>query len=151
VSDAGPLAVLRGFIAGRDSCPTQLAIFAELVSPTMAPQSDGNICKVMPNMYRSILGRFLGPGGDRILLRMVSVNSYYFHLIVPIKKLPQVDFDSVVNQFAEKLKGVVRLSPGLAEATIHTSPQDGIRSIIPQLRAYREQYRKFFAKKRSSQ
>ena len=151
VSDARPLALLRGFIAGRDSCPMQLAIFAELVSPTMVPQSDGSICKVMPNMYRSILGQFLGPGGDRILLRVVAVNSYYFHLIVPLKKLSQVDFDSAVNQFAEKLKGVVRLSPGLAEVTIYTSPQDGIRSMIPQLRAYREQYRKFFAKKRSFQ
>jgi hypothetical protein len=129
----------------------QLAIFAELISPTMVPQSDGSICKVMPNMYRSILGQFRGPGGDRILLRVVAVNSYYFHLIVPIKKLSQVDFDSSVNQFAEKLKGVVRLSPGLTEVTIYTSPQDGIRSMIPQLRAYREQYRKFFAKKRSSQ
>jgi hypothetical protein len=151
VSDAGPLAVLRGFIAGRDSCPMELAIFVELVSPTMVPQSDGRICKVMPNMYRSALGQFLGPGGDRILLRVVAVNSYYFHLIVPLKKLPQADFDSAVNQFAEKLKGAVRLSPRLGEVTIHTSPQDGIRSIIPQLRAYREQYRKFFAKKRSSQ
>jgi hypothetical protein len=129
----------------------QLAIFAELVSPTMVPQSDGSICKVMPNMYRSIRSQFLGPGGDRILLRVVAVNSYYFHLIVPLKKLSQVDFDSAVNQFAKKLKGVVRLSPGLAEVTIYTSPQDGIRSMIPQLRAYREQYRKFFAKKRSSQ
>jgi hypothetical protein len=145
------MAVLRGFIAGRDSCPLQLAIFAELVSPAMVPQPDGSNCKVMPNMYRSILGQFLGPGGDRIMLRVVAVNSYYFHLIVPLKKLPQVDFDSAVNQFADKRKGVVRLSPGLSKVTIHTSPQDGIRSIIPQLRAYREQYSKFFAKKRSSQ
>ena len=151
VSDVRPLAVLRGFIAGRDSCPMQLAIFAELVSPTMVPQSDGSICKVMPNMYRSILGQFLGPGGDRILLRVVAVNSYHFHLIVPLENLPQADFDSAVNQFSKYLKGIVRLSPGLADVTIHTSPQDGIRSMVPQLMAYREQYRKFFAKKRSSQ
>jgi hypothetical protein len=129
----------------------QLVIFAELTSPTMVPQSDGSICKVMPNMYRSILGQFLSPGGDRILLRVVAVNSYYFHLIVPLKDLPQADFDSAVNQFSEKLKGIVRLSPGLGEVTIHTSPQDGIRSMIPQMRKHREQYRKFFAKKRSSQ
>lgn len=101
----------------------------------------------MPNIYRSILGQFLGPGGDRILLRIVAVDSYYFHLIEPLMKLPQVNFDSVVNQFAEDLKGVAQISPGLAEVTIpRTSPQDGIRSIIPQMRTYREQYRKFFAK-----
>jgi hypothetical protein len=129
----------------------QLAIFAELVSPTMVPQSDGSICKVMPNMYRSALGKFLDPSGDRILLRIVAVNSYYFHLIVPLKKIPQADFDSTVNQFADKFKGGVRLSPGVAKVTIHTSPQDGIRSIIPQLKAYQEQYGRFFAKKRSSQ
>jgi hypothetical protein len=105
----------------------------------------------MPNMYRSALGQFLGLGGDRILLRVVAVNSYYFHLIVPLKNLPQADFDLAVNQFSENLKGVVLLSPGLAEVTIHTSPQDGIRSMIPQLRAYRDQYSKFFAKKKSSQ
>jgi hypothetical protein len=129
----------------------QLAIFAEIVSPSMVPQSDGSICKVMPNMYRSILGRFLGPGGDRILLRMVSVNSYYFHLIVPLARLTQEEFESVVTKFAENIRGVVRLSPGVTEVTIHTSPQDGIRSMIPQLRAHQEQYRQFFAKKRSSQ
>ena len=129
----------------------QLAIFVELVSPAMVPQSDGSICKVMPNMYRSALGQFLGLGGDRTLLRVVAVNSYYFHLIMPLKNLPQADFDSAANQFSENLKGVVLLSPGLAGVTIHTSPQDGIRSMIPQLRAYQEQYRKFFAKKKSSQ
>jgi hypothetical protein len=128
----------------------QLAIFVEIVSPSMVPQSDGSICKVMPNMYRSALGKFLGPGGDRVLLRIVAVNSYYFHLIVPLKKIPQADFDLTVNQFGEKLTGAVRLSPELREVTIQTSPQDGIRSFIPQMRAYREQYRKFFAKKRSS-
>ena len=142
--------MLRWFIAGRDSCPMQLAIFAELVSPTMVPQSDGSICKVMPNMYRSILGRFLGPGGDRILLRVVSVNSYYFHLIVPLSRLAQGEFESVATKFAENIRGVVRLSPGLKEVTIYTSPQDGIRSMIPELRTYREQYRQFFARKRSS-
>ena len=81
----------------------QLAIFAELVSPTMIPQSNGSICKVMPNMYRSALGKYLGPGGDRILLRVVTVNSYYLHLIVPVKMLPKVDFDKVVYQFSERL------------------------------------------------
>src|SRR5580765_8373384 len=151
LSNPYPLAALQGFITGRDSCPMQLAIFAEIVSPSMVPQSDGSICKVMPNMYRSILGRFLGPGGDRILLRMVSVNSYYFHLIVPLATLTQEEFESVVTKFAENIRGVVRLSPDLTEVTIHTSPQDGIRSMVPQLRTYREQYRQFFAKKRSSQ
>ena len=82
LSNPEPLEELREFIVGLDPYPTQLAIFAELVSPTMVLQSNGSICKVMPNMYRSALGQYLGPGGDRILLRMVSVNSYYFHLIV---------------------------------------------------------------------
>lgn len=151
LSNPKPLAALQEYIAGRDSCPMPLAIFTEIVSPSMVPQSDGSICKVMPNMYRSILGRFLGPGGDRILLRMVSVNSYYFHLIVPLARLTQEEFELVVTKFAENIRGVVRLSPGLTEVTIHTSPQDGIRSMIPQLSTYREQYRQFFAKKRPSQ
>lgn len=128
----------------------QLAIFAELVSPTMVLQSNGNICKVMPNMYRSAISKYLGPGGDRILLRLVSVNSYYFHLIVPLKKLPSADFDEIVFQFSETLKGVVRLSPEIGEVTIHTSPQDGIRSMVPQLKAHRDQYSKFFANKKRS-
>jgi hypothetical protein len=138
---------LRGFITGSDPRPTQLAIFVELVSPTMAPQSDGSICKVMPNMYRSCLGKYLGPGGDRILLRVVAINSYYFHLLVPLKKLLQPDFDEVANQFCQKLKGSVRLHPDVDEVAVHTSPQDGVRSMIPQLSAYQEQYRRFFEKK----
>ena len=140
VSNPKPLMALRGFISGSDPRPTQLAIFIELVSPTMAPQSDGSICKVMPNMYRSCLGKYLGTGGDSILLRLVAINSYYFHLLVPLKKLLQRDFDEVANQFCQKLKGSVRLHPDVNEVAVHTSPQDGIRSMIPQLRAYREQY-----------
>lgn len=149
VSDPKPLAALRGFILGLELCPARLAIFTELVSPRMVRQRDGSICKVMPNMYRSMRGLFVGAGGDRILLRVIAVNSFYFHLIVPLEMLSQTDFDEVVNQFSEKIKGAVKLSPGIGAVTIHTSPQDGIRSMIPQLEAYREQYRQFFAKKRS--
>ena len=147
VSNPKPLMALRGYITGSDPCPTQLAIFVELVSPTMAPQSDGSICKVMPNMYRSGLGMYAGPGGDRILLRMVAINSYFFHLLVPLEKLLQLDFDEMTDQFCQRLKGSVRLHPDTNEVTVNTSPQDGIRSMIPQLRAYREQYRRFFEKK----
>ncbi len=122
-------------------------MFVELVSPTMVNQPDGSTCKVFPNMYRSALGKYLGQGGDQILLRVVAINSYYFHLLVPRDDLSQGDFDRVVNRFGKMLKGVVRLTRGLNAATLHTSPQDGIRSMIPHLTMYQEQYRKFFAKK----
>lgn len=148
VSISGPLAALREFVIGRDSRPMQLALFAELVSPTMVPQADGSIRKVMPNMYRSAVGRFLGPGGNRILPRMVAVNSYYFHIIVPLNKMSRTEFESTVDQFAGALKGVVRLSPGEESVTIHTSPRDGIRSIIPQINAYRTEYKEFFLRKK---
>lgn len=147
VSNPQPLLALRGYITGRDPRPAQLAVFVELVSPTMAPQSDGSMCKVMPNMYRSCLGMYAGPGGDRILLRVVAINSYYFHLLVPLQKRLQPDFDEITIQFGQRLKGSVRLHPDVNEVTVHTSPQDGIRSMIPQLRAYREHYRRFFEKK----
>lgn len=147
LSNPKPLMALRGYITGSDPCPTQLAIFVELVSPTMIPQSDGSICKVMPNMYRSCLGMYTGPGGDHILLRLVAVNSYFFHLLVPMEKLLQLDFDEVADQFCQRLIGSVRLQPDMNEVAVDTSPQDGIRSMIPQLRAYREQYRNFFDKK----
>jgi len=148
VSDPSPLASLRGFVLGHEPCPARLAIFAELVSPTMVPQPDGSICKIMPNMYRSMLSRFPWAGGDRILLRMIAVNSFYFHLLIPLEMLSQTHFEEMVSQFPQRREGVVRLSPGIGEVAIHTSPQDGIRSILPQLGAYREQYRQFFAKKR---
>lgn len=148
ISDPEPLAALKGFILGSEPCPAQFTMFVELVSPTLVPQVDGSICKVMPNMYRSVLGRFLKPGGDLVLLRVVAVNSFYFHLIVPLERLTQSEFDSVAAAFSENIIGVEQLSPRFSRVTIHTSPQDGIRSVIPQLRAYREQYRQFFAKKR---
>lgn len=89
---------------------------------------------------------YAGPGGDRILLRMVAINSYFFHLLVPLEKLLQLDFDEVTDQFCQRLKGSVRLHPDTNEVAVNTSPQDGIRSMIPQLRAYQEQYRRFFEK-----
>ena len=129
----------------------QLAIFAEIVSPTMAPQSDGSSLKIMPQMYRSALSRFLGPGGDRILLGTVAVNSYCFHLMVSIEVLTQGEFEAVADQLCKDVKRAVRLDHSLREITIHTSPQDGIRSIVPQLGMYRDQYRKFFDKNNTSQ
>ena len=151
ISDSRPLAALREFIIGRDSRPMQLAIFAEIVSPTMVPQSDGSMLKVMPEMYRSALGGFLTPGFERILLRIVAVNSYYFHVMVPLEGLIHAEFEEVADQFCKNVKGAVRLPHSLKEITIRTSPQDGVRSIIPQLSAYHDQYCKFFAKKRPSQ
>ena len=117
----------------------------------MAPQSDGSSLKIMPQMYRSALSRFLGPGGDRILLGTVAVNSYCFHLMVSIEVLTQGEFEAVADQLCKDVKRAVRLDHSLREITIHTSPQDGIRSIVPQLGMYRDQYRKFFDKNNTSQ
>jgi hypothetical protein len=151
VSDPAPLANVRRFIIGQEAPPHQLAIFIELLSPTILEDCRGPVIttrKVFPQMFRSALTEFSSPGGDDVLTRIVGVNSFFFHLVVPREPMLVTAFEEIVSAFGSSIQGLVRLEPLLGQVTVATSPQDGPGSFLPHLEAFRDQYGAYFARER---
>jgi hypothetical protein len=145
-----PLASVRAYILGLSETPSRLALFLEIVSPSLvaSPNEAGGTRKVMPtDLYRSALTKFLKSGGERVLTRLVAVNSFYFHLMLPGEEISDGDFESIAEDFRQSLNGAVRLLPNEDKAIVTSSPQDALRSLTPHLKANADQYRKYFAKK----
>ena len=148
VSDPVPLARVRKYILGLDPRPKQLAIYLEVVSPSVVtPKGKSKPEKVFPAMYRSAVTQLLTEGAEHVLTRVVAVNSFYFHLMLPKDNLSNKQFGVVAEALERLIDGTVRLKPGQSSATIRSSPQDGLRSIAPHIRANADQYRQFFAKR----
>ena len=151
VSNVAPLAAMRRYIAGLDGHPTQLALFAELIAPTIMPDHSGTAFtqkKVFPTMFRSAVTQLLAPGGDRVLTRIVGVNSFFFHIMVPAEPMTLEEFEDVESQLVTHINGTVRVDPEAHVVNLATSPQDGISSFLPHMNANWSQYREYFARKR---
>lgn len=150
-SDPQPLARLRAAILGKESWPDDVALFAELVSPTKVPDSLqplGYRIVLPKDFYRSAITELLLPAAQSVHTRVVAVNSFYFHLVLPVADLPNPDFEEVTSRFPDLVQGAVRLQPSKNEVVLESSPQDGISSIAPHVQAHSEQYKSFFAKRK---
>jgi hypothetical protein len=150
-SDHQPLARLRLAILGKEPWPDHVALFVELVSPTKVPDSSEQLGYriVLPeNFYRSAITKLLIPAADRVHTRVVAINSFYFHLMLPTAAKPTSEFEDIAAMFPLLIKGAVRLHPRTSEIVLTSSPQDAIRSIAPHVQAHAEQYRSFFAKRK---
>ena len=148
-TDAAPLSRVRDYILGVASRPRQLAVYLEIVSPTLVqPEEAGAANKVFPMMYRSAVTRLLTPNGSSVHTRIVAVNSFYFHLMLPVETLSDQVFDEAALELPAFIEGVVRLDPSKSSTIVSSSPQDGISSIAPLIQANIEQYREYFARKR---
>lgn len=136
----------RSFILGLEGRPTQLAMFLELVSPSLIPDEAGGHKKLLPTMYRSAVTSLLTRAGQEVVTRIVAVNSFYFHLVLPRATTSATVFDEAVGDLGVLISGVVRLDPDVDEVVLRSSPQDGLRSIRPQLEAHAKQYREYFGR-----
>jgi len=150
-SDSAPLRAVRKYIIGVEPRPARIATFLEVVSPSLVddPSMPGGKRKVMPEMYRSAVTGFLANGAESIQTRMIAVNSYYFHLMLPAPELQVEKFEQLAEEFSRRIGGVVRLAPQGGRIELRSSTQDGLRSIVPMLSANREQYESYFARRRS--
>jgi len=145
-----PFQPVRPFILGRVDPPAQLAWFVEVVSPSIIVNMGDPVrrTKVLPQMYRAAISQYLKPGGERLLTRVVAVNSFYFHVLLPKEPMEDAAFEAIAADFGRSIEGLVRLGRAWPVVTLRTSPQDGLRSFMPHLQAYRDQYEQFFFRRR---
>lgn len=149
-SDHEYLKQIRAYIVTGHSRPTQLAVFLEIVSPSLVEdQSSGGARVVLPaNLYRSAVTKLLTPHGARVRTRIVAVNSFYFHLVLLAFAMTDEDFEEAADELGQYIKGVVRLHPDAGEATLTTSPQNAISSLAPHIQRHSATYREFFNRKK---
>jgi len=145
--DCHPFARLTDYILYGGTTPPDIAVFAEIVSPTVivSREGQGEVRKeILPTMYRSARGGLLTPHGKDVLVRIVAVNSFFFHVLIKIDEQHPEGFAKAVQEFGDNIQGVVLLSPGVSEIQLHSSPQDSLSSLLPLLKANRDQYNAFF-------
>jgi hypothetical protein len=142
---------LRSYVLTGEPTPSQLSLFAELVSPTLVKddsQASGTRVLLPSGFYRSAITKLLTPHGERVRTRIVAVNSFYFHLVLPAFPMMAPEFDEAASELGQYISGVVRLAPELSEVILQTSPQDAISSAVPHLRQHHDTYRDFFERRK---
>ena len=62
-------------------------------------------------MYRSALGQLLTPHGTAVLVRVIAVNSFFFHLFLVRDPEDLESFDMAKTEFLSGIRGTVSLGP----------------------------------------
>lgn len=151
-SDDSYLRPLCSYIREGSPLPTQLAVFAELVSPTLVRDSAspaGMRPQLPIDFYRSAITKLLTPNGHRVHSRIVAVGSFYFHLVFPAVSLLDDEFAAAAGELGAHVDGVLRLAAPGGEITLRSSPQDAISSIVPHIQQHGNAYRSFFRRRDS--
>ncbi len=149
-SDTTVLRKVRSYIRGTAFRPRQLAVFIEVVSPTLMPTPDsGGQRKVFHQMYRSTLMGLTIPGGEKLQYRIVAIYSFCFHILLPASALSDGEYDSLVETFAKYIDGTYRLDSTQSAVAVSSSRHELVSSIEPHLRSNWEKYSTFFRRKRS--
>jgi hypothetical protein len=147
-SEIAPFLRLRDYILHGGICPDGVALIAELVSPSYIEDNSGpspKIKEVLPDkLYRSIRAGLLTPNGEAVLVRIVAVNSFFFHLLLLRHEFNYESFSMAKEEFLSKIKGSVCLESGLRSINLHSSPQDSLSSMLPMLLKNKDQYSRFF-------
>lgn len=150
-SEDSYLRQIRKYILRGEPAPTKLALFAELVSPTLVVDSarpSGTRAVLPSGFYRSAITQLLTPHGSLVRTRIVAVNSFYFHLVFPNGSLTDTQFEEAAAELGSHIAGVVRLTPASADVLVKSSPQDAISSAVPHIQKNRDTYRDFFRRRK---
>ena len=83
-----------------------------------------------------------------MLVRIVAVGSFFFHIILARDRDNLVQFSSAVSEFLTGVTGATLVDPGKQSVVLRSSPQDSLSSMMPLLTAKKEQYGKFFESRR---
>ncbi len=150
-SSTEPFLLYREYILHGQPRPKQLEIFAELVSPTyVADTSEPSGRRTFPpeGLYRSAITQLLTPHGGDLHTRIIAVNSYYFHLVIPATKLSEAAFADAAAELGSHLRGIVHLDRSSHEAVLRTSPQNALSSLQPHLDRNKDAYAAFFQRRK---
>ncbi len=146
-SESAPFHRLLKYILRGGDCPTGVALIAELVSPTYIADKGKPIAvvkEIRPKMYRSLMGQLTTPHGTAVLIRVVAVNSFFFHLLLAREPEDCESFEMAMAEFLLGIHGTVALPSDGGTVQLRSSPQDGLSSMFPLFKAKSDQYRSFF-------
>jgi len=151
-TEVQPLVRLAKYVLDGGGTPEGVALVAELVSPSYLldrahPNSPPK--KVLPTMYRSARGKLLTPHGGGVVVRIVAIGSFFFHLLIARDPENLEAFFAAVDEFVSKLDGTVRLTLGAEFSVLRSTRRDSLSSMMPLLAAKRGQYQRFFDGQRS--
>ena len=150
-SETRPLENTASFILDGGKAPEGVVLVAELVSPSYIRDgaNPGSApVEVRPTMYRSGRGLLQTRNGESVLVRIVAVGSFFFHIILARDRDNLVQFSSAVSEFLTGVTGATLVDPGKQSVVLRSSPQDSLSSMMPLLTAKKEQYGKFFESRR---
>lgn len=149
-ADLRPFGDAIEFVLRGTPRPVQLALFAELVSPTLihdATAPGSTRAQLPENLYRSCTTLLLSPRGSLLHTRIVAVNSFYFHLVLPAAEMSNDEFHSAADELPAFIVGVSRIGPTGKSVALRSSPQDAISSIVPHVDRHMQAYKGFFEKR----
>jgi hypothetical protein len=150
ISDPKILAKTAPYILGKTKVYPKLILLMEIISPTQITGIGIDEIKstiVQPPTYRSALMKLTTPNGNRVLPRLVGINSYYFHLLIIKTSLSQKMKARIKKEALDALSGAVCLD-GKSSATLRMCDRDGLSSMAPRLLQHHGEYGDFFRNKR---
>ncbi len=150
VSDPTALSNASSYILGESTSFDGLIILLELVGPNeIIARGEHDVIKeiIPPLGYRSALMKLMTPNGHKVLSRLVSVNAYYFHLLVPLQELNADEIEQIKDEALGSLEGAVHINnEGMVR--IRVCDRIWVNTIFPRIEAYRKQYKLFFESER---
>jgi hypothetical protein len=147
-SETEPFLGLISYILEGKTKQNDFAVVAELVSPSRIRNSDETTTIVHPTMYRSALSKLLTPNGEASLLRLVAINSFFFHILLRRKVASSVQFGLSIKELLKNVAGTVLMDPDCKAIDLATSPQDSLSSMLPLLKAKNKEYGNYFRSKK---
>lgn len=152
-SETDPFTKIADYILYGNKRPPGISVIGELVSPTFIADTKNTalpVKEIRPTIYRSILGQLRTPHGYAVLVRIIVVNSFFFHLLITREPFNKTIFNRAVREFINHVSGTVLLKPEYKSVILRTSPQDGLSSMFPLLLAKHKEYKEFFDKQQNT-
>ncbi|MFA4827749.1 MAG: hypothetical protein WC855_07405 [Thermodesulfovibrionales bacterium] len=105
------------------------------------------INKVPTLGYRSAYVEIRPPAGDKVLCRLVSINSFYFFIFIPKIELTQNDFQNITTEALSETKNSVLLNmDGVVSVKVSDADEIGPSSLYQHIVQNYSKYNNFFKK-----
>ena len=150
-SETKPFERTTKYILDGGTSPNGIALIAELVSPSYVAATPWSTPhEIRPTAYRSARGLLKTQNAEAVLVRIVAVGSFFFHLLLARDQNNLDPFGAAVSEFLASIRGTTLVDPSKPSIMLRSSPQDSLRSMMPLLNAKWEQLREFFDLRRKA-